>query len=234
MQPPRNGLQQTRREKSSFIRSPSAITFTVTLTLPSARPWNRSNGVCHGGPSMSRILVARIYRVGEALLWLKEIEYLGRPQEGEIADRLQRLIDKILTPMEQEWRNGKSESTTVARVKQLRMAILPEMVAEEVTEEEKKRRWDQLTDMYVAQQMGHYPPHYVRSNPDTMRMLETVERFEEDLTDVSRIHRPMSATVQIGKAIPVRPKRQRGTSEDPLLAALDQTVARDAGDSVFR
>ena len=53
-------------------------------------------------------LVARIYRVGEALLWLKEIEYLGRPQEGEIADRLQRLIDKILTPMEQEWRLAKT------------------------------------------------------------------------------------------------------------------------------
>lgn len=169
-------------------------------------------------------LVARIYRVGEALLWLKEIEYFGRPQQGEIADRLQNLIDQILTPLEQEWRNGKTEDTTVGRVKQLRMAILPDIVAEEVSEEEKRRRWNQLTDMYVAQQLGHYPPTYVRSNPTTERLLETVERFEEDLTDVSRIHRPMSATVRIGDAIEVSPKRIRGAEEDPLMAEVDHQL----------
>lgn len=169
-------------------------------------------------------LVARIYRVGEALLWLKEIEYLGRPQEGEIHERLQRLIDQILTPLEQQWRNGKTESTTVARVKQLRMAILPDMIAEEVTEQEKEARWGQLADMYVAQQLGHYPPHYVRSNPTTERLLETVERFEEDLTDVCSVYRPMSVTVRVGDAITVSPKRQRGSGEDPLMAEVDRQL----------
>ncbi len=169
-------------------------------------------------------LVQRIYRVGEALLWLQEIEYFGRPQAGEIPDRLQRLIDQILTPLESEWRNGKTESTTVGRVKQLRIAILADLIGEEVTEQEKQRRWGQLADMYVAQQLGHYPPHYIRSNPTAERLLETVERFEEDLTDVSRVHRPMSVTVRIGTAITVSPKRVRGTEEDPVMAELERQL----------
>lgn len=168
--------------------------------------------------------VQRVYRVGQALLWLKEIEYFGCPQAGEIPERTQRLIDQILVPMEREWRNGRTEDTTVARVKQLRTAILPDMIDDKVDKEEKDRRWDQLTDMYIAQQLGHYPPEYVRSSQTPERLLETIERFEEDLTDVCRIHRPMSVEVQIGTAIPVGPKRVRGVSEDPTTAELNRQL----------
>ncbi len=168
--------------------------------------------------------VKRIYRVGEALLWLKEIEYFGQPQSGPIPDRLVRLIDQILVPMENEWLEGKRDSTAVARVKQLRTAILPDMIAGEITEVERKRRWDQLADMYLAQQLAHYPPDYVQSNPTPERLLETVEKFEEDLTDHATIHSPMSATVQIGTAIKVSPKRERGGKEDPVMAEIDRQL----------
>jgi 1-acyl-sn-glycerol-3-phosphate acyltransferase len=168
--------------------------------------------------------VQRIYRVGEALLCLKEIEYFGRPKKGEFPGRLQRLIDRILVPLEQEWRNGKSERNVVARVKQLRTAILPDMIGDDLPEQEKERRWRQLADIYIAQQLFHYPSDYARSQPTPERLLETVERFEEDLTDDCRIHRPMSATVQIGTAIAVSPKRVRGTVEDPLMAELERQL----------
>lgn len=168
--------------------------------------------------------VARIYRVGEALLWLKEIEYFGEPQHGPIPDRLSRLIDRILVPLEQEWLGRQGESNTVARVKQLRTAILREMIAGELTDAERLRRWNQLGDMYLAQQLSHYPPEYVRSNPTTERLLETVEKFEEDLTDVARIHGPMSVQVTVGNAIEVSPNRQRGNAEDPLMAEVEQQL----------
>jgi 1-acyl-sn-glycerol-3-phosphate acyltransferase len=168
--------------------------------------------------------VQRIYRVGEALLWLKEIEYFGRPQTGDIPSRLQQLIDGILEPLEEEWLAGKTADTTVARVKQLRSVILQEMVAGGISPQERTRRWEQLEDMDLAQQLSHYPPEYVRSNPTTMRVLETVEKFEEDLTGVSRIHRPMSVTTQIGTAIPVSPKRTRGVAEDPLMTELERQL----------
>lgn len=179
--------------------------------------------------------VQRIYRVGEALLCLKEIEYFGRPRKGDFTSRLERLIDQIIVPLEEEWGIAKSEGTVVARVKQLRFAMLPEMIDGKLSKQETERRWRQLADMYIAQQLGHYPPDYVKSNPSPERLLETVERFEEDLTDVCQIHKPMSASVKIGEPIEVNPKRVRGAEEDPLMVELENKLndlleiqARDA------
>jgi len=41
-------------------------------------------------------------------------------------------------------------------------------------------------------------------------MLETVERYEEDLTDKVQIHRPLHVAVEVGEAIEVNPARERG------------------------
>jgi hypothetical protein len=169
-------------------------------------------------------LVDRITRVGESLLCLKELEYLGEPQTGTIYERAERLIDHLLEPLEREWLNGRRESTTVARVKQLRIAILPDIVHCTVSCEERDRRWKQLADMYLAQQLSCYPPYYIRSNPTQERMLETVERFEENLCDTCRVYRPMTATVTIGPAITVNPVRDRGAGDDPLMTRLDQDL----------
>jgi len=170
-------------------------------------------------------LVQRIYQVGEALLCLKEVEYTGRSQPGTIPERIQRLIDLLLVPLEQEWLKGLRDSNTVARAKKLRMAILPDLVHGDITEAERQRRWVQLADIYLAQQMSHYLPNYLLSKPTPERILETVERFEEDLTDACRVHRPMSARVTVGSAIAVSPARERGAAEDPLMAALEQQLA---------
>ena len=166
----------------------------------------------------------RIYRVGEALLWLKEIEYIGEPQVGPIPARVENLINQILIPIEQEWLNGKNDGTIVNRVKQLRTEILRDMITENLPEEERQRRWNQMADMYIAQQLGHYPPTYVKSDPSKERQLETVEKFEEDLTDVSRVHHPMSVSVRIGPAIAVAAKRDRKATEDPVMAAIEQQL----------
>jgi hypothetical protein len=53
--------------------------------------------------------------------------------------------------------------------------------------------------------------------------METVERFEEDLTDKYRKHSPITATVQVGEAIPVAPTRERG-GEDPLMIEVEQQL----------
>jgi len=69
--------------------------------------------------------------------------------------------------------------------------------------------------------MSLYPPEYIKSKSTPERMLETVERFEEDLTDVCRVYSPMTAIVQVGEAIPVSPAREGRTREDPLMATLE-------------
>lgn len=165
-------------------------------------------------------LVDRIYKVGEALLSLKEIEYLEKVQSGDIKERLTRLLDRLLCPLEKEWLGGHKEPTVIERIKRLRAAILPDMVEGNITESERARRWRQLADIYLAQQVSCYPGDYVRSRPTPGRILETVERFEEDLTDQARIHRPMRVVIQVGEPLAVPPARDKGAAEDPFMRDL--------------
>ncbi len=165
-------------------------------------------------------LKERIARIGGALLALKEVEYFGAAQPGSIDERLARLIDRLLVPLESEWVKGRREKEIVGRVKLLRTAIVADMVAGELDEAELQRRWHHLADMYLAQQLSLYPPDYLAASPTSERLLETVERFEEDMTDRARIHFPMRAVVEIGEAIEVSPERARGPEGDPLMAAI--------------
>ncbi len=177
-------------------------------------------------------LKERIAKIGGALLALKEIEYFGAPQPGDIATRVQRLIDQLLGPLEDEWVKGRREKEIVGRVKLLRTAIVPEMAAGSLGEIELQRRWRHLADMYLAQQLSCYPPDYLAADPTPERFLETVERFEEDLTDKARLHAPMRAIVEVGDAIEVTPERARGTESDPVMSAireqLETMLARSA------
>jgi 1-acyl-sn-glycerol-3-phosphate acyltransferase len=179
-------------------------------------------------PQKDLALEERIAKLGQSLLALKEIEYLGQPQAGLIADRLERLIDALLAPMEKEWLKGEHETHVVARVKRLRSAVLPDMVQGDLPEAERQRRWTQLADMYLAQQLSCYPPNYLAANPTPERLLETVERFEEDLTDQCRAHSPLRVTVTVGEAITVSAARERG-GEDPLLVEIERQLQHMLG-----
>jgi hypothetical protein len=159
----------------------------------------------------------RIFKIGSALLTLKELEYFGKPQAGELRERLQGLIDHLLGPLEVEWLKERKEGSVVARVKNLRAAILPELVSGELAEQERSRRWRQLADLYLAQQLFFYPPGYFSPQPTPERLLETVERFEEDLTDVVTVHRPVRAVLRVGEAIEVSATRERGGEGDPVM-----------------
>jgi hypothetical protein len=63
----------------------------------------------------------------------------------------------------------------------------------------------------------------IDGEPTTERLLETLERFEEDTTDTSRVHRPMHCRVDIGEALPVTTERPRGEA-DPLTIQLEERL----------
>lgn len=169
-------------------------------------------------------LEERIAKIGGALLALKEIEYFGAAQNGPLAERVPRLIDRLLTPLEAEWLKGRGEKEIVQRVKLLRIAIVPEMVNGGLSESELNRRWQQLAEIYLAQQLGFYPVGYWSENPTPERLLEAVEKFEEDLTDATRVHTPIRVLVEVGEAIEVSPERARGGDGDPLMGAIKEQL----------
>lgn len=165
----------------------------------------------------------RIHKVGSALLALKELEYLGHADNGDVGPRLARLIDSILGPLEDEWLKARHTDSVPTRVKRLRSAILPNMTKGELDEAESQRRWKHLADLYLAQQLSHYPPDYLEHDPSTERILETVERFEEDLTDRVRVHGEIHATISVGEAIEVSGERPRGGT-DPLMNQIREQI----------
>ena len=166
----------------------------------------------------------RIIKAGRALLGLKEIEYLGASQPGGARERLPHLINHLLEPLEQEWTGGRREPDPMTRIKRLRAAIVPDIIHGELTEAERARRWRQLADLYVAQQLHCYSGDYLADAPTPERLLETVERYEEDLTDSARPHPPLHAVISVGNAIEAAPTRDRSADSDPITNELRQQL----------
>lgn len=161
----------------------------------------------------------RIGKVGDALLSLKEMEYFQAKQAGTFRERLQRMLDHLLVPLENQWTAGRHDGDVMARVKRLRSAILPDMVTGDLTDEERSARWRHLADVYLVQQLHCYPGDYFE-NLTPERILETVERYEEDLTDLARPHYPIRAIITVGDAIEVNATRERSQESDPVTTEV--------------
>lgn len=166
----------------------------------------------------------RIIKTGHALLALKETEYFGSLQSGRVRERLPRLLEHVLGPLEREWNTGRGDQDTMSRVKRLRTAILPDMVRGGLTEAEVARRWRQFADLYFAQQLYCYSAEYLDGTPTPERLLETVDRYEEDLTDKATAHPPLHAVISVGEAIEAAPTRDRGTENDPLADEVQRQL----------
>jgi hypothetical protein len=166
-------------------------------------------------------IVDRIDKLGQALLTLREVETFGEARNGNLYVRAENFVNHLLETLESEWKIGDSSGSVIARVKRIRTAILPEMAAGKVTADERARRWRDLADAYYAQQLSHYPRDYIlreRNLPE--RVVETVERFEEDFTDHMTTNRPFHTVIQVGEAIPIGTQRTRDELGDPVMSEI--------------
>jgi 1-acyl-sn-glycerol-3-phosphate acyltransferase len=173
-------------------------------------------------PQHDRTIIQRLRRIGLALLSLKEVEYLGAAQVGEVESRVDCLISEVLRRLESKWDLKDTGEGVVARVKNIRSVILPDMIKNTVSQQQRQERWKQLAACYYIQQISHYPPRYVRRSEANIieHILETVERFEEDFTDQVTKHGPLHTVIQVGEAIPVSSKRERGGEGDPVMNGI--------------
>lgn len=175
-------------------------------------------------PQVEMPLVPRILKLGEALLGVKEMEYFGRSQSGDIAERLPKLLEQVLVPMEDYYNLSKPADNVMERIKTIRTVIVGELIQGKLPRPEVDRRWRHLADCYFAQQLGCYPINYLTGTPTVERLLETVERYEEDLTDKATVHAPLRCVGEVGDPIEVSPERQRGGT-DPAMKALEESLA---------
>jgi hypothetical protein len=169
-------------------------------------------------------ILERIAKITHAMLSLKEIEYLGAPQIGSFVDRQKGLVDHLLDPLEKEWLGKEGDGPIIPRIKALRMKIVPDLTNGELNEKERRRRWEQLSRIYLSQQIASYPPEYLSSPTTDTRILETVERLEEDLTDKAGVHGPMEVVIRIDEPIEVPADRAPKGEEDPIMKTLRERM----------
>lgn len=170
--------------------------------------------------SRQQSLVERIGKIASALLTLKEIEHFGAAQQGTIEQRQKGLIDHLLGPLELEWLGTVQSGNLIPRIKQLRSKMVPYLTAGTLSPDQRDKIWRQLASIYLAQQVGSYPSDYIARPTTVTRVLETVERLEEDLTDRSRVHRPLHVVIQIGQALAIGTDKAPKDQEDPVMVQL--------------
>lgn len=175
-------------------------------------------------PPRGGILRERIARIGAALLALKEVEYFGEPRSGPLSQRQRDLVERLMQPLELEWLGKVQTAGIVARVKNVRMKVFPEIARGEVTPQERDRRYRHLADTYLAQQIALYPEGYLDGAPSAERLFETLERFDEDLNDEVPLRARWHAIVEVLPAIEVDGARDRGAETDPMVASIRESL----------
>jgi 1-acyl-sn-glycerol-3-phosphate acyltransferase len=163
-------------------------------------------------------LLPRIRRIGRELLAQQEIKYLGKAQPEQsnphcLHDRLEGLIEAMLAPLEKRYKTTGGRSIYI-RVQQVRTKLLPDLIAGRLTAEKEAERQEQLKILYDAQELGSFPRDYLGQHPSAERILETVEKLEENLTDRVTVHSPFDCVMQVGDAIDVSPHRERKSAAE--------------------
>jgi hypothetical protein len=180
-------------------------------------------------------LVQRIYRLAEAALALKEIEYLGQTAAGPLPERIAGLGDHILKRLEQGYGLAASASTVPERVKALRQHALKQLETHPADDHGRQRYLDDLDDVFLVVQTYAYPGNYLAEQPSVERIAETLDKLEEDILGVplATLRGSRAAVVTFGEPIPVEAgDRKAGPGaltqllEQRVQSLLDATIIR--------
>ena len=125
-------------------------------------------------------LPERIYRYAEAVLSVKEVEYLGKTRGGSLPERIDVLADTILRRLEEKY-SVKSNGIVPNRVKALRRKVIEKQESVEEDSAEDKALRDDLWDINLVTQLYSYPGDYVSEKPTVERLAETLDKLEEDV-----------------------------------------------------
>ena len=151
-------------------------------------------------------VVDRIYRLGDGLLAIKEIEFLGEAQSGSLVDRLSALRIKLVVAVEKKHLGKEGKGSIPERVRAFRGRIRKQLTGSEamISESEKVRLYDDLDTLFVAVQLYSYPGQYLRENYSVDRIAETILKLEEDLLGEADYPAPRDVHVKFGEPIEVK------------------------------
>jgi 1-acyl-sn-glycerol-3-phosphate acyltransferase len=168
----------------------------------------------------------RIYRFAEVPLMIKELEFLGRAGSGPLPQRLDTLIDKVLSNVEVRYGITQHTGKAPERVKELRFRVIQELKREDLDDTARRRLQNDLDDVFLAVQLYSYPGDYVAEEPTIERMAETLDKFEEDVLNrySATVRGTRRARIMFGEPIAVQRSTDRKMAVPQLTEALEHGV----------
>ena len=157
---------------------------------------------------------------------LKEQEYLGAAQTGSTHARRDQLMNAVLQRLEQRHALPKAVVTVPERVKALRRQIILKQEKAEQNDTERYELHGEMEDLFNVVQLFSYPGDYVAQRPSLERIAETLDKFEEDLFEVTYpgIRGKRRVVVRFGDPIEVPRERHKKDTAAELTSALEQRV----------
>jgi len=176
-------------------------------------------------PKRNLILRKRIYQFAEAILGLKETEYLGQTQTGTLPERISALTEFILQGLENRCGIDGRAPSLPERVKACRRCAIQRAEDPALSEQEHDVAKIDLDDLFIVTQLFSYPGTYASKKPTIEDMAEVLDKFEEDVlrTPTASIRATRRAVIAFGKPIPVEPDK-RGKSQ---IHALTETLEKE-------
>jgi 1-acyl-sn-glycerol-3-phosphate acyltransferase len=161
-------------------------------------------------PKRNLILRKRIYQFAEAILGLKEKEYLGDTQMGTLTERIQALAEYILNGLENKYGIANPAATLPERVKACRRHAIQLNEDDTLTDELHLAAETDLDDLFIVTQLFSYPGTYVSKKPTVEDMAEVLDKFEEDILKqpTAGIRATRRAVIAFGE--PIRVERGKG------------------------
>lgn len=182
-------IKKEKPDKGAFI-IPTAIRYAYVEDISSTFPERMARLERHvlWEPQNHLGIVDRIYKLGEALLTLKEKEFLDQTLKGTLVDRLSRFREILIGEEEKRYFPKAGDDDHPKRVRKLRGKIRSILLADEKLDEAViKQCYRSLDRLYFAIQLYSYPGQYLREKPSMDRIAETIHKFEEDAFQESRI-----------------------------------------------
>ena len=164
----------------------------------------------------------RLLRLVEGLLALKEVEYTGHSESGDLRVRRDRLIEFLLSRSEN--RCGLTtvdHNATRDRVRAIRSHCATRFFSADASEVEKQKLRDDVIAVDLAHDLLSYPDSYLQQDEVTeSRIVETVQRIQESLFGKANVSMPLHVVIECDEAIEVPPEKAPKFQSDPLLGQI--------------
>lgn len=179
-------------------------------------------------PPVDKGILERTIRIVQALLALKEVEYLGESKSGDLRERRDHLMLDLLAKIERRYGiQSSGEESVHHRVRRIRSHLSTLHFGES------GNRWDvtQLKNDVAAadfaQDLLSFPDTYLAPGHVTdTRIVETIQRVQEAVFGKSVDTMPLRVVIEFEEAIEVPAEKAPREGPDPVLEQLGERLTR--------